>query len=92
MARTYKSNDARVLVKLHDKVLAAPAQVEEVVKVAQPQESHCFQPGDIVSFRSNTRGKVLSVVGNGVQVDFGLGAGWFTEQSLTLIKAAPISK
>ena len=88
MARSYKSNDARVLVKSPVKAAAAPAFVEKVVTKAESQAGRSFQPGDIVSFRSNTRGVVQAVTGNGVQVDFGLGSSWFSQESLTLIKAA----
>jgi hypothetical protein len=79
-------------VKSPKKVAAAPVIVEEAIIVAQPQADRCFQPGDVVSFRSNTRGIVLAVTGNGVQVDFGLGSGWFSQRALTLIKAAAVSK
>jgi len=87
MAHSYNSADARVLVKSTKKAEDAPADIEEVITVSPPVVDHCFQPGDLVSFRSNTQGIVLAANGNGVQVDFGLGAGWFTQQSLTLIKA-----
>jgi hypothetical protein len=90
MARSYKSNDARDLVKSPKKVAVAPVVVEKVVLITQPGADHCFQPGDIVSFRSNTRGIVLAVSGDGVQVDFGLGAGWFSQHSLTLIETASV--
>jgi len=92
MARSYKSVDARVLVNPPGKINVAPVVVKEVVMMTQPVADLSFQPGDIVSFRSYTRGVVLAVNGNGVQVDFGLGSGWFIQQSLTLIKAASVSK
>ena len=88
MARSYKSADARIPVKPPKKAVVVPVVVEETVKAAKPVADRSLQPGDIVSFRSNTRGTVLSVTGNGVQVDFGLGSGWFTRDVLTLIKAA----
>jgi hypothetical protein len=65
MTRSYTSADARVLVKSTKKVAAVH---EEVVAITQLAADHCFQPGDIVSFRSNTPGIVLSATGNGVQV------------------------
>jgi hypothetical protein len=89
--RSYESNDARTLEKTAQKAAVQPIVVVEELPVAvPPQETDCFQPGDIVSIRTNTTGVVLAINGNGVQVDFGLGAGWFTRQSLILVKAAPV--
>jgi hypothetical protein len=98
MARSYKSVDARTPEKSPRKTaapVAVPAAapqvvpgVEKMVIKDQPAADRTFQPGDLVSFRSNSRGIVLAVNGNGVQVDFGLGSGWYMQQSLTLIKAA----
>ena len=90
MARSYKSKDARNFEELPDKSAVAPVVVNADVKEAQPQAVRCFQPGDIVAFRSNTRGVVLAVTKDGVQVDFGLGSSWFSQLSLTLIKAASV--
>jgi hypothetical protein len=87
ITRSYKSNDARNYEESPEKVAVAPVVVEADVKVVQPQAVRCFQPGDIVAFRSNTRGVVLAVTKDGVQVDFGLGYSWFSQLSLTLIKA-----
>jgi hypothetical protein len=88
MARSYKSADARTTGKPPAKVAVPPVVKEEVVGVAKTAPDRCFQPGDIVSFRSNSRGTVLAVNGDGVQVDFGLGSSWFIKDVLTLIKAA----
>jgi hypothetical protein len=88
MARSYKSVDARTPEKPPKKAAVAPVVAEKVIVATQPGADRCFQTGDIVSFRSNTRGTVLAVNGDGVQVDFGLGSGWFTKDVLTLIKAA----
>jgi hypothetical protein len=90
MTRSYKSKDARNFEELPDKSAVAPVVVDVVVDVPQPQAVRCFQPGDIVAFRSNTRGIVLTVTKDGVQVDFGLGSSWFSQLSLTLIKAASV--
>ena len=90
MTRSYKSKDARNFEESPDKSAVAPVVVDAVVKEAQPQAVRCFQPGDIVAFRSNTRGIVLAVTKDGVQVDFGLGSSWFSQLSLTLIKAASV--
>jgi hypothetical protein len=90
MARSYKSADARTPEKPPKKAAAASVIKEEVVAVAQSALDHSFHPGDIVSFRSNSRGTVLEVTGNGVRVDFGLGSSWFVKDVLTLIKAASI--
>jgi hypothetical protein len=89
--RSYESNDARTLDKSAKKAIVEPvAVVAQAAPVAQPEESGGFHPGDIVSIRTNTLGTVLAVNGNGVQVDFGLGAGWFTRKSLTLVKAVAV--
>jgi hypothetical protein len=88
MKRSYESTDARVQAKSARKAAVAPVVLDEVVLAVKPAADHCFQPGDVVSLRSYTRGIVQAVNGDGVQVDFGLGAGWFNQQSLTLIKAA----
>jgi hypothetical protein len=90
--RSYESNDARTQDKPAKKAAVEPVVVEIAAPVVQPEESGGFQPGDIVSIRTNTTGTVLAVNGNGVQVDFGLGAGWFTRKSLTLVKAAAVSE
>jgi hypothetical protein len=92
MARSYKSKDARNYEEASKKMKAEPSIKREPIIEDQPQNSCCFQPGDMVSFRTNSRGVVLAVTGNGVQVDFGLGSGWFSQQSLTLIKADSVSK
>lgn len=91
ITRSYKSKDARNFEEAPKKAAAAPVLVEKVARPQTPVD-YIFQPGDTVSFRSNTRGIVLAVTGSGVQVDFGLGSGWFTQQSLTLIKAASAGK
>jgi len=75
-------------VKSPGKVAVAPEVIEAGVKETHPVADHCFQPGDIVSFRTNSRGTVLAVTGDGVQVDFGLGYSWFCKDMLSLVKAA----
>ncbi len=88
MNRSYKSVDARTPEKPPKKAAVAPVVTKKVIVTPQPGTEYCFQPGDIVSFRTNSRGTVLTVTENGVQVDFGLGSSWFTKDVLTLIKAA----
>ena len=92
MERTYKPTDARSFKSQPEQAAAVPV-LEETASVApQPVTDRPFQPGDYVAFRSNSRGTVLAVNGNGVQVDFGLGSSWFSRQSLRLIKAAPVTE
>ena len=43
-----------------------------------------FHPGDIVIFKFNQKGTVVSVEGDGVQVDFGLGVHYLSYQVLKL--------
>jgi len=50
-------------------LVQAPALNEPV----SPLENNPFHPGDIVIYKFNQKGTVVSVKGNGVQVDFGLG-------------------
>jgi len=38
-----------------------------------PSENNPFRPGDTVIYKFNQKGTVVSVKGDGVQVDFGLG-------------------
>lgn len=49
-----------------------------------PSSNNPFHPGDIVIFKFNQKGTVISVEGDGVQVDFGLGVHYLPYQVLKL--------
>jgi FKBP-type peptidyl-prolyl cis-trans isomerase 2 len=48
-------------------------QVPALTEPFGPSENNPFRPGDTVIYKYNQKGTVLSVKGDGVQVDFGLG-------------------
>jgi len=57
----------------------APSETPDQVQVPAltepfgPSENNPFRPGDTVIYKYNLKGTVLTVKGDGVQVDFGLG-------------------
>lgn len=80
MKRTNKSNNLDNLRKAEvdpEKTvpLDTPDQVQKPVltEPSGPSENNPFRPGDTVIYKYNQKGTVLSVKGDGVQVDFGLG-------------------
>jgi hypothetical protein len=48
-------------------------QVPALNESIRPSVNNPFHPGDIVIYKFNLQGTVISVDGDGVQVDFGLG-------------------
>lgn len=59
-------------------------QVPALNEPIRPSENNPFHPGDIVIFKFNQKGTVVSVEGDGVQVDFGLGIHYLSYLVLTL--------
>jgi len=59
-------------------------QVPALIKPLGPSSKNLFHPGDIVIFKFNQRGTVVSVEGDSVQVDFGLGVHYLSYQVLKL--------
>lgn len=59
-------------------------QIPVLNKPIGPSSNNPFHPGDIVIFNFNQKGTVISVEGDGVQVDFGLGVHYLSYQVLKL--------
>ncbi len=59
-------------------------QVPALNEPLGPSSNNPFRPGDIVIFKFNQKGTVVSVKGDGVQVDFGLGVHYLSYQVLKL--------
>ena len=53
--------------------LTDQVKVSVLNETFDPSENNPFRTGDTVTYKFNQKGTVISVKGDGVQVDFGLG-------------------
>lgn len=66
----------------------APDQVQApaINEPNRPSENNPFHRGDIVIYKFNQKGTVVSVEGDGVHVDFGLGVHYLSHLELKLYR------
>ena len=82
--------DIRITVVSSKKTVQpdAPEQVQVPApkEPMRPSQNNPFHPGDIVIYKFNQKGTVVSVEGDSVEVDFGLGVHYLSYLVLKLYR------